>query len=52
MRRELMEEMMAFACRSLAHSQWKREIKQLDDGAEGRVITPENENLENKKIGG
>ena len=52
MRRELMEEMMTFACRSLSHSRRDGDVEQLDNIAEGRIIEPENEDLKDKQDGG
>ena len=52
MRREFMEEMMAFACRSLSHSRRHGDVERLNDSAEGRVIETENEDLKDTQDGG
>ena len=43
--REFREEMIGFACRGWSHSRRERDIEQLNDGAEGLIVEPKNENL-------
>ena len=48
MRRELMEEMVAFACRGFSHPRRDGEVEQLDHLPESRIVEAENEKLKDR----
>ena len=49
MLRELIEEMIAFACRGFTHPRGQGKIEQLDNFPERRVVKAEDHNLEDRK---